>query len=483
MTRWAGAVVACAAVGAGGCRTNYPDVAAERDAVLAAVPGSYSDGSGRDDGGVEDGRRGLPAPVRWWTAFEDAGLDAAVARTFADNPSLAAAAARVRAARAIARREGAALLPAVDLPASAGTTRTETPDDPSTDADDDDFRLGVRAAYEVDLWGRLDALRDAARLDAIATAADAQALALSLAADVATTWFRLAESAAQEALLADQVETNAQVLELTVLRFRQGQVAAADVLRQQQLTEATRGQGDLQAGRTAVLRHQLAVLLGEPPEASGTPVPGAFDGVTVPALPELGVPSEVLRRRPDVRQAWLNVAAADRLVAAALADRYPRVEISASFVYRADRLRNLFDNWIATVAADLLQPLFDGGLRRAEIARTRARTAEALAQYKDAVLTALQETEDALAQERAQGEFLLSLERQLAVSGELIERTRERYTAGQFDYLRVLEALTSQQSLQRDVLRARRELLEFRVDLYRSVAGPVTVTGEAVRDE
>ena len=134
VTRWAGAVVVCAAVGAVGCRTTNYDAAAERDAVLAAVPGSYSDGVGADDGGVEDGRRGLPVPARWWTAFGDAGLNAAVVRAFADNPSLAAAAARVRAARAVARREGAALLPRWTCPPAPAppaprppTTRGPTP--------------------------------------------------------------------------------------------------------------------------------------------------------------------------------------------------------------------------------------------------------------------------------------------------------------------------------------------------------------------
>ena len=464
-------VVAAVLVGVMGCSPHHSNIEAGREAVLAVVPEAFSNGDGGSAGG-EAVR--LTTPMRWWAAFHDPGLDRAVAMAFDGNPSLSAAVARVRAARAVARREGAALFPSVDGIASAGNTTRETPDDPRGDLSDDDFRLGVRASYEVDVWGRIDALRDAARFEAVATAYDAQSVALSLAADVVTAWFQLGEALAQEDLLREQIDTNAQVLELIELRFRQGQVAAADVLRQRQLLEATRGQLDAQQGQTAVLRHRLNVLMGLPPEARANPVAADVNPSAEWAL-DPGDPLEVLRRRPDVRRAWAEVVSADRLVAAAVADRYPRIELSGSYVYRAERLRNVLDNWIATVAADLILPLIDGGRREAEVARARARTVEALALYKDAVLTALQEVEDALARERAQGALLQSLERQLEISDDLIERTRERYAAGQFDYLRVLDALASRQALQRDVLRERRELLGFRVDLYRSVAGPMGV--------
>ena len=298
-------------VGVLGCSPYRSTVQVEREAVLAAVPEAFSNGDGENAGGKAVR---LTTPMRWWTAFRDPGLDRAVARAFDGNPSLGAAVARVRAARAVARREGAALFPSVDGIASAGNTTRDTPDDPRGDLSDDDFLLGVRASYEVDVWGRIDALRDAARFEAVATAYDAQSVALSLAADVATAWFQLGEAFAQEDLLREQIETNAQVLELIELRFRQGQVAAADVLRQRQLLEATRGQLDAQQGQTTVLRHRLNVLMGLPPEAppeapEASPFPGASASpVAADVNPsaewalELGDPLAVLRRRPDVRR-------------------------------------------------------------------------------------------------------------------------------------------------------------------------------------
>lgn len=406
-------------------------------------------------------------PAHWWTSFDDPGLGQAIELALRENFDLRSAWDRLEQARAIARSEGADLWPTVDGSGAGGRTYSRT-DGEGTYAND--FSLGLRMDYELDLWGRLRSARDASVLDAEASEQDLRTAAITLSATVATTWYRLGEQLEQIALIEQQLETNRQVLELLTHQFRQGQTQAADVLRQRQLVEQSEGQLTLAEGVAEVTRHQLNVLLGRPPlEDLGLPEPRLVDAG---ALPSTGLPSELLQRRPDLISAQRAVEAADRRLASAIADQYPRVSISASVQTGGAQTRDLFDDWIANLAGNLTQPLIDGGRRRAEVDRNKAVVSEAINAYGAAVLTALQEVEDALSQEFSQRRYVDSLNQQLRTVAQVYDRTRDSYLNGQLDYIRVLEALVSQQSLQRDVLTARRELLEARVELCRALAGP-----------
>ena len=133
--------------------------------------------------------------------------------------------------------------------------------------------------------------------------------------------------------------------------------------------------------------------------------------------------------------------------------------------------RDLFDNWLANIAGNLIQPIFDGKRRKAEVKRTKAVLSQAIHHYGEQVLNSLQEVEDALTQERRQAEFLQNLTQQLDTSRQVAHRTRESYLKGQLEYIRVLDALASLQSLERNHLTAKRQLIERRIDLCRALAG------------
>jgi len=436
-----------------GCRSAPPRVGSPVE-----VPAAFS-----DSGSAE-------TPADWWTQFGDPGLDRAIDLAFEGNFTLAGAWDRLAEAEAIARREGAPLLPAVDFDAAASRTRERRDGDTTYT---NDFLLGLAADYEVDLWGRIRSAHDASLYDVAVSEQDVQTAAISLAASVATVWFQLAEAAEQVRVIGEQADTNRRVQELVTERFRQGQVLAADVLRQQQLVQSTEGLRTLAEQRVATLRHQLAVLLGRPPATDlGLPRSSL---PSMPALPSTGVPSDLLQRRPDVESAFLAVLAQDRRLASAIAARYPRVSLSADLRTSAEDVHDLFDNWLASLAANLVHPLFDGGERAAEVDRNRALLSETVNRYGQAILDALQDVEDALALEFHQDAYIASLEQQLKTTDAVIERTRANYLGGQLDYLRVLEALTSRQSLERQYLTARRERAEYRVLLYRALAGPVPV--------
>lgn len=428
-------------------------------AVPVAVPEAFSGGGT------------LPPSDRWWEDLGDAELSALVERSLAHNPDLAIVWDRLAQSRAIARRETAPLFPQLDAEAAAGTSWSEQPDGAGAAGVGrrDDFELGLALSWEIDVFGRLRATRDAARLDARADALDVRAAAIALSGQVAEQWYTLVEQTRQLALLDEQIQTNEDVLRIVTARFRSGRAGAADVLRQRQLVEQRRGERAQVTGRARVAAHALAVLVGDPPAPQPAP---ASDSLPDPGpVPATGLPADLLERRPDVRRAYLDVLAADRRLAAARADRLPRLSLTASSALGAEELADLLDNWMAGLAANLVAPLFDAGRRRAEVDRTRAVVSERVHDYGSVILTALREVEDALVQERQQRLLIESLERQLELSRVTLERLGDRYLKGAIGYLDVLDALSSRQSLERTLLSARRDLLGFRIALYRAIAG------------
>lgn len=401
------------------------------------------------------------APERWWKAFADPLLDRYVAQALEKNFDLETAWYRLREAQAVVERESAALFPKLDGELRGDVTRQDG-------RTDEQLRLGLVSRYEVDLWGRIRSSVEAERYRARASLEDYRTAALSLSAEVARTWFQLLEARSQWDLLAAQVEANEKVLQLIKARFGSGLVRSVDILRQQQLVEATREQQIATESRIQVLEHLLAVLLGRPPQdeiTAGGRMP------QLPPLPETGLPLELVRRRPDLRRAHHLLHAADRELAAAISNRYPRLTLSASLATTQNSADDLFDAWLAGLGADLVAPLFDGGRRAAEVERSEAGRSQRLSSYAQATLTAFREVEDALVREAKQRERMRSLAAQVRLADQAYQRLRNEYFNGVSDYIEVLNSLIDVQQLRRDLLTARRELLEFRVALYRALAG------------
>lgn len=443
-------------------------------------------------------------PERWWSAFGDPVLDSLVERALSSNLDLASTWYRLREAEAVAERAGADLLPSLDADATGRVRRadagglgdfTEPGDDPTDDPDDPDvpddgdvssetrqeeLRLGLTATYEVDLWGRIRSRADAERLRFEATRLEVRTAALSLSAEVVRTYFQVVEARDQIALLDSQIEANETVGRLLENRFGSGQVRAVDVLRQRQLVESTREERLGVQSRLRVLEHLLAVLVGRPPKDD---VGVAATLPALPPLPATGVPAELLRRRPDVARAHRLLEAADRDLAAAVAARYPRLSLTASVTTSNEGAEELFEDFTRTLVGNLLAPVFRGGDLEAEVDRSEAVRAQRLYRWGQTTLDALREVEDALARERFQEERVASLERQVRWTEQSYDQLRIEYFNGLGDYVDVLLAQTEKQRLRRDLVSARRELLERRVVLYRALAGGFDVAGPLVATE
>lgn len=403
---------------------------------------------------------------RWWLSFNDPALERLMDRVLAGNLSLMAAGDRLDQAAAVAAKAGAERFPAVAFETSGARIWQ---DDNGARETRNSFSAGFTASYELDLWGRVRAAREAAGFDFLARAEDLKTAGITLSAQAADTWYSWLEQNGLQNLFEEQLETNRKILELVTLQFRTGQTGIGDVLQQRQLVEAGRGELALAVARTRVLGHQLDLLAGEVPGSHS--VLAATEAVALPSLPATGVPAELLQRRPDVRSAWFLLQAADQRVAAAIADRFPKIGLSGRLETSAGQADDLFQNWLSSLAANLAGPLLDGGRRRAEVDRASAAAAEALHDYGQTVLVALREVEDALVRERQQSDYLASLDQQIKLAALAEDSLRDRYLQGAVDYQRVLTARLSLQSLQRRQLTARRELLGYRIDLCRALAG------------
>lgn len=403
-------------------------------------------------------------PERWWTTFEDPDLESVVEEALEGNLDLLAAWHRLQAAQAAVDVVGSDQR--VDLHAFA-QARVDEGD--GSLRDPEDLRLGLAASYEIDLWGRIRAAVEAERFRARASAEDYRAAALSLTAEIARAWFQLAEARLQLALLGEQVETNETLLESLDNRFGLGQVRAVDVLRQQRLLASTREEVFRAERRIAVLENRIAVLLGRPAREPLDRVPSSLPAL--PPLPDTGLPAELVRRRPDVRRAFAELMAADRDVASAISNRYPRLTLAASAGGEADDAGRLFQNWAFSLLGDLVAPLLRGGELRAEVERASATEQAELAEYGRTVLEAFREVEDALVEEAKQREVLAALERQVELAETTQEQLRQEYFHGSSDFLDSLTALDELQELRRDRLAAELELVELRVGLYRALAG------------
>jgi len=409
-------------------------------------------------------------PDRWWQAFYDPRLNKLQRRALAGNFDLEAARDRLREARAVVDREAAALLPLLDVSATVDHQRSGIDEiGGSGERGSTTFNTSFVASYEVDLWKRIDSAVKQTQFQQAASRADLQAAAITLSANVASTWYALVEQRGQLRILEQQIQTNRRVLKIVRERFGGGVVRASDVLRQQRLLESTIEQRAVVREQLELLEHQLLVLTGRSP--TKTLDVSADELPELPPRPDPGVPATLVHRRPDVRAAFYGVRAADRGVAVAIADQYPSLTLTASVSSTAEDATDLFDDWLRQVTGDLVQPLFDAGEREAEVRRTRSVKGQRLANYGQTVLTAFQEVSDALTSEYHQRQQISSIRKQLELAQRTSERLQREYLNGDISYIDVLDSLTREQQLRRDLLQARFVLIDSRIGLYRALAG------------
>jgi multidrug efflux system outer membrane protein len=406
---------------------------------------------------------------RWWTTFKDPTLNSLVERLHTGNLDLRQAVTRLQQGQATVRALNSGYLPQIDGNLSAQRARGY--DFLGNSTVGNQFGASIAAAYEVDVWNKLGNRVRASQHALQASHLDAQALGMSLTAHLVDLYFMCIEQIETQRLLTAQVQTNELMLQLLKERFGNGLAKATDVLQQEQNTRA--GQALLPPidARRQSLLIQIAVLIGQVPMGFSLDRSKAAELPEVGPLPALGVPADLLARRPDLKAARARVFASDSSLGAAIADRLPSFRIQASTGFGAQSFGDLLDRWVWSLASSLVGPLFDGGRRAAEVDRVKAELAGKILEFKKRYLAALGETETALRMEAGEKKRLSGLSAELDSARRLLDETQARYLEGVMDYLPVLGAIQSVHRAERNVLASRRQLLSQRVALHRALGG------------
>jgi NodT family efflux transporter outer membrane factor (OMF) lipoprotein len=416
----------------------------------------------------------------WWDGFGDPLLSKLVERARNQNLDLAAALARVQQARAAARAAGAQLLPTADLSAQAARARQslESPIGqvashlPGYERDRSLFDAGLGASWELDLFGGLRRGRQAALAEMRAAIAAQAGTRISVAADTADAYLRIRGDQAQIAVVQEQVETDQHLLDLVRRRFERGLAAVREVAQSEALLSQARASlQPLYIDLEAQL-NRLDVLLGEQPGTSAAELGTRREIPDVPVVPAGDQPTEVLRRRPDVIAAERRLAAANARIGQALSDYYPRISLSGIVGYEstvpADLLKSATFQTLGV--AGLRWRLFDFGKVEAEVAQARGAEAQALAEYREAVLHAAEDVENAftaLVQLEAHEQELLN---EVAALTRARDSSQDAYTGGVIALTDVLDA-------DRQLLAARNELAATRAGAARAAVGAYRALG------
>ena len=400
-------------------------------------------------------------------------------------PTLAAAIARIEAARAGLRGARAERLPNVNASGSVERQRFNPgaqfggglPEGISISPNRTNFNAGVDASFDADLFGRLRASQRAAAARVDAAGADAAGVRLSLRGDIARAVIDARILDEREAVIRRDIVSAADLVAVTRIRSRAGIAPEFDLVRAQSLEAEARGRIEpIRSERAGVIGRLVTLtgLAGQEVLASlAAPAVPAPALISAPSLPRLTVPSVLLRARPDVAAAERRLAAADQEIAVAAAERYPRLSITAALGLFALGLGDLFneDAIIGSVGAGLAGPLLDFGRVGARIDARQAEAREAFANYRDALFTALGDTEAALGQIAAADTRAVVLERQAALDRDAAGLARERYRRGLDTLLTVIDAERSANNSRANAVDARGEVSRTRVALYRAIGG------------
>jgi multidrug efflux system outer membrane protein len=451
------ALAGCATVGADFTAPKAPPAGAWRHA----------------DAAMRDSAR---LPAEWWTVFNDPALNALEQRAVRDNPGVKASAQRLLQAQAQLGVFRAAQGPAVNLGASVANSRTSAETSQALalggrSIKGNNFALGASLSYELDLWGRVRRVVEAADAQALAAQDERDGVILLLSAQVASNYWQLRGLDAEMAILENALGTRRESEQLVEARFNGGLSNELDLSRAR--VERANAEADLHEVQRLrnLLEHSLATLAGVPPSAPLIAALGTAALPQPPAIP-VGLPASLLAQRPDLAASVAQLRAANAQVGVAEGAFYPSLSLTGNFGYASESLRKLADGGARQFSVGPLAlslPLFDGGRNQANLAVSKARYEEALANHEGRLLTALREVEDALSdvQERQLQGQAQAQSQQAAARAFLVAQAR--YERGVSNYLDVTDAQRSALGADRAAVQIRTQRLLATVAVARAL--------------
>jgi len=409
------------------------------------------------------------ADLAWWNVYGDPALQQLLQSAMEQNRDLKIAAARVQEARALTGVSGLERWPQIDVAAAAQRGRVFQAGQYVTASQ---FIVQGEAAFEVDVWGRLTSLDEAARANLLATEYARAAVTVSLVSDVTTAYFTLLALDEQRRISERTVGTRTRFLDLTQSRFRRGVASELDVSRAQASLAGVRANlADLQR-QIEQGENRLQILLGRNP---GPIARERAELRAMPMPPEIpaGLPSSLLERRPDVREAETSLIGATADVRAVRAALFPTISLTGNFGSQSLQLSDLFagSTRIWSFGVSLLQPLLDASRNGYQTEAARARETQAVLRYQNAVAQAFRETADALAALRSLANSRRALEEQANALRDASRRVLRRYETGYSSYFEVIDADSSLLAAELQLVQADRDHLIAMVQLYKALGG------------
>jgi NodT family efflux transporter outer membrane factor (OMF) lipoprotein len=409
---------------------------------------------------------------KWWEIYHDDVLNGLEEQVNISNLNVLAAAAAVEESRALLRQAQSSFFPQVNL--NASRTRTVAgyvgPDGRGATTATTTNDLGVSGSWEVDLWGRIRRQTESDRANLQASEAALASARLAAQGALATAYFELRAQDQLQIILNDIVAAEQQSLKITENRYRVGVAAKADVVSAQTQLLTSQSQQVNAPLQRALLEHSIAVLVGQQPANFSIATTAMRSDVpTVPA----GVPSALLERRPDVAQAERQVASANAQIGVAISAFFPTLDITGSDDYRGNTISRLIRtaNNIWSVGPSLALSVFDAGLRRAEVKQARAAHEVTVDNYRQTVLSALQQVEDDITTLRV-------LEQQAVIEDAAVKAAREaetltlnQYKAGTVPYSSVITAQTTRLNSEETALNVLSSRLQASVAMIQALGG------------
>jgi outer membrane protein, multidrug efflux system len=391
----------------------------------------------------EDREAQETANTAWWHQFQDPVLDTLIAEALANNRNVKIAAANVEKAAAVLVQTRSPLWPQIGYSGSAARERSSesgtVPLPARVENPYSAYQALASASWEIDLWGRIRRLSESARAELLATEEAWHGVILSLVASVAGDYIQLLSLDEQLRVARRTLDTYAESVKLFELRFRYGQVSLMNV-------EQARSQYETAAAAIPPLESQIAqtenalsILLGRNP---GPIQRGrTIQQLTIPLVPA-GVPSEVLTRRPDIRQAEQNLIAANAQIGAAKALFFPTISLTGAFGYASSDLSNLFQGGarVWNYAGSITGPIFTGGAIYGQIKQAEAARKAALFNYEGTIQSAFADAENSLVARSKLAEQLRAQERLVRANSEYVRLARLQYEGGYSPYSTVLQA-------------------------------------------
>ncbi|MBV8037251.1 efflux transporter outer membrane subunit [Roseateles sp.] len=440
------------------CAGPEPRRPVAAEAAAAAVPPAFPQAGGSGPVAATE----LP----WAQAFQGTRLQQLIPLALVNNRDLRIAVLNIEAARATAAARDADLWPTV----SAGISGSRTP--MAGGGILSLYQAGVQvSAYELDLFGRLRGLSAAAAAQMLAVQSSQQAVRTALVAGVANAEIALQADEALLKLTRDTVATRQQSLALTRQRFDGGIASELDLRAAESSLQAALAALAQTQRQRALDENALALLVGGPLPADLPPPSGELADFEPLAELPAGLPAEVLARRPDVRQAEFQLSSANANIDAARAAFWPRITLTASAGTASASLSGLFKNSAWSFAPSLVQPIFDAGRNRANLAGARANRDIALAQYEKAIQTAFREVADGLAGRATLAEQRTALAAQVDAETRRLSATEQRYAAGVSSALDRLDAQRSLFAAQQSLVQVQSQRAQNLVALYRALGG------------